>query len=381
MVGIYFHIPFCVSKCHYCNFYSVVDTKNTQFMQRAMLHEVALRQDYFASHYKQNTPFQASLYFGGGTPSLMPVDALDVLAKKAIDSFKVDDVSEFTVELNPDDATPQYLEKLRGIGVNRISLGVQSFFDEDLQFANRRHTAQQAKQCIRDAQKIGFDNISVDLIYGLPDLNISRWQKNLEILLSLDIQHISAYSLSLEEGTVFAQWLKKKRIELQTDTEITAQYDLLCTMAQQKGFVHYETSNFALPSHFAQHNTAYWQDVPYIGIGAAAHSFNGVERQSNLSSNTLYMNNLEKGGKYYTLEKLNAYQRYNEVVSMGLRTIWGVSLQKIKIDFGEKLLNYCLQQAERHIKMQNIEIDSNIMKIPHNRWFVADSIVVDLMWA
>jgi oxygen-independent coproporphyrinogen-3 oxidase len=266
-------------------------------MVEAMLRELELRKNYFAP--AKNLGENATLYFGGGTPSLLQPSQIAVLAQKAAQTFGVKTVAEFTVEVNPDDVTQEYLQGLRRAGVNRLSIGVQSFFEDDLQRANRRHTAQQARQSVFLAQQAGFENISIDLIYGLPQMTLERWRSNLETAFSLNIQHLSVYALSVEKRTPFGVQQRKGRLILPTENEVVEQSRLLDELSAQQGFTRYEISNFCRDGLFSQHNAAYWQQKPYIGIGPSAHSYNGAQRQSNVANNSLYIERVNGGGNFF----------------------------------------------------------------------------------
>jgi oxygen-independent coproporphyrinogen-3 oxidase len=347
-----------------------------------MLHEMEKRKNYFAPAKKKvSSAPPATLYAGGGTPSLLPPDMLDALAQKAVATFGVAPPVEFTVELNPDDATPEYLQRLRAMGANRISIGVQSFFDDDLQRLNRRHTARQAVRSVQLAQEAGFGNISVDLMYGLPGMDSGRWRSNLAAAFSLGVQHLSAYALTVERHTPFGKLLLKNRLPLPPEGELAAQYDLLCEVSAKNGFAHYEISNFALDGFFSRHNAAYWQQQPYVGIGPAAHSYSGRQRQSNIANNALYIQNVEGGKDFFEVENLSEADRYNEYIFTRLRTIWGVSASHLQHFFDKKLTGYFFANVNKHIDSKNIIADGDRLSIPENRWFVADSIIVDLILA
>ena len=379
LFGIYFHIPFCKSKCGYCDFYSVAASQGVvQQTVDAMLCEVELRKNYF-THVK-NLGENATLYFGGGTPSLLHPSQIDALAQKAIHAFGVKNVLEFTVEVNPDDVTPEYLRALREIGVDRLSIGVQSFFDDDLQRVNRRHTAQQAKSSVLFAQKEGFKNISVDLIYGLPQMTFERWKANLETVFSLDVQHLSTYALSVEKGTPLDAEQRRGELVLPTEDEMMMQILLLDGLSTHHGFTHYEISNFGREGFFALHNTAYWQQKPYIGIGAAAHSYCGAQRRGNIANNTLYMERVCSGADFFEVENLTQEQQYNEYVFTGLRTMWGINFNHMKQVFDNRLYEHCLKNAQKHIDRKFVMLKNGVLTIPKNHWLIADRIIMDLIW-
>jgi len=284
------------------------------------------------------------------------------------------------VEVNPDDVTPEYLQGLRGAGVDRLSVGVQSFFDDDLRRVNRRHTAQQAKDSVLMAQRAGFKNISVDLIYGLPQMTLQRWRTNVETAFSLNIQHLSAYALSVEERTPFGVQQRKGRLLLPAENEVAEQSQLLDELSAQHGFTRYEISNFCREGFFSQHNTAYWQQKPYIGVGAAAHSYNGAQRQSNVANNALYLERVSSGENFFEVENLTQEQRYNEYIFTGLRTIWGINLSYMRQVFDKRLCEHCLQNARKHIDNKRIKLVGEVLIIPQSSWLIADSIIVDLIW-
>lgn len=382
MIGIYLHIPFCKSKCGYCDFYATASQTLVQPTVWAMLHEMERRKNYFAQVEKNpSEPQKFTLYVGGGTPSLLPPDMLAALSQKAIATFCAAPPEEFTVELNPDDVTPEYLQALRSMGVNRISIGIQSFFDDDLQRLHRRHSARQAIRSVQLAQSAGFDNISIDLIYGLPHMDCERWRYNLHTAFSLGVQHLSAYALTVEQRTPFGVLRRKNRLPLPHEDEVAMQHDLLCQMSAAQGLVHYEISSFARRGFFSLHNAAYWQQQPYIGIGPAAHSYSGGQRQSNVASCAQYIKGMEEDAAFFELENLSAESRYNEYVFTGLRTVWGVSKNYLLKNFDETLTSYFFAGAGKHIERKNITVDGDRIAVPESRWFVADSIIVDLIWA
>jgi oxygen-independent coproporphyrinogen-3 oxidase len=343
----------------------------------AMQTEMEFRKNYIPSPAKKDG--MATLYFGGGTPSLLYISEIQYLTKKAKDIFEIETFSEFTIEANPDDLNQEYLEGLISIGVNRLSVGIQSFFDEDLKFANRRHTSKQAVQSIFLAQKAGFKNISIDLMFGLPSLTAERWRQNLEAAFSLNIQHLSAYALTVEERTAFGLKQKRGLLALPGEDELTEQNNLLNELSSQHGFVRYETSNFAKNGLFSMHNSAYWQQKPYIGIGPAAHSYDGKTRQNNISSNRKYVEGVARGSGYFETEDLSQNELYNELVFTGLRTVWGVDLKLLEQSFGKIYVDFCLKCASQHIAKGSLVVEGKKLYIPQQYWFIADGIVVDLM--
>jgi oxygen-independent coproporphyrinogen-3 oxidase len=347
-----------------------------------MLRELEGRKNYFDTFKKTSPELQrATLYVGGGTPSLLPPEVLNELAKKAMQVFGIAVPEEFTVELNPDDVTPDYLAQLRGMGVDRISIGVQSFFDDDLRRMNRRHSAGQAARSVQLAQQAGFGNISIDLIYGLPEMSTERWKSNLEASFSLGVQHLSAYALTVEHRTPFGVLQRKNRLPLPSDGEVAAQYALLCELSARSGFAHYEISSFARSGFTSKHNSAYWQQQPYVGIGPSAHSYSGLQRQHNPASNALYLKGMSAGSGCAEVETLSEADRYNEYIFTGLRTAWGVELGYLRQAFGEELVAHCLANAARHVAAQRLVQAGGRLTIPEHHWFISDSIIVDLIWA
>jgi oxygen-independent coproporphyrinogen-3 oxidase len=382
MIGIYLHVPFCKTKCGYCDFYSTASQMLVQPTVLAMLREMERRKNYFLQGGKISpAPQKSTLYVGGGTPSQLPPDMLAALSQKAMATFGVAPPEEFTVELNPDDVTLGYLQRLRGMGVDRVSVGIQSFFDDDLQRLHRRHSARQAVRSVQLAQQAGFGNISVDLIYGLPGMDVERWRSNLGAALALGVQHLSAYALTIEKRTPFGALQRKNKLPLPTEDEVAAQYELLCQMSAANGMEHYEISSFARSGFFSKHNAAYWQQQPYIGIGPAAHSYSGRQRQSNVESCAQYVKNMQQEKDFFQREDLSCESCYNEYVFTGLRTAWGVSKSRLQKKFGQKLTNYFFAGANKHVENKNIILDGDRIAIPESRWFVADSIIVDLIWA
>ncbi|GHT81128.1 coproporphyrinogen III oxidase [Bacteroidia bacterium] len=376
MLGIYFHIPFCQRKCAYCDFYSVTDKSLYGVALAAMMKEMEQRKDEFSGI----DTTQATIYFGGGTPSLLTAAQIKMLAQKAIQTFDIQQVAEFTIEVNPDDVTLDYLASLRGAGANRLSIGVQSFVDNDLQQVQRRHTAQQAIDSIASAKKTGFNNISIDLMYGLPSLTLEHWQQNLQTAFALDIQHLSAYCLSVEPHTPLGKWLQAGKIALPNEDEVTAQYQTLLELSRRHGFEHYEISNFARPNCRAQHNTAYWQGTPYVGIGAAAHSYNGKARRANVANVLQYIQGVEQNSACFEHEILSPSQQYNELIFTGLRTRWGVDLSQIEHTAGGQFVDFFVKQSTPLLQQQQLIQTNAHFTIPQHLWFIADSIILKMIF-
>ncbi|MEL7119533.1 MAG: radical SAM family heme chaperone HemW [Bacteroidota bacterium] len=323
MSGLYIHIPFCKQACHYCDFHFSTSMRQKSSVVDALTEEMILQKEYLPG--KTLT----SIYFGGGTPSLLTIDELNQLFERIDQLFERSQGIEITLEANPDDLTEEKLKELAQTPINRLSIGVQSFFDVDLQFMNRAHNASEAINCIKLAQKVGFNNLTVDLIYGTPTLSNEMWLENIMTLVNLGIPHISSYCLTVEPKTALAHFVKTGKVEAVDDTKAAHQFDMLINTLIQKGFEHYEISNFAKPGMHARHNSNYWLGVPYLGIGPSAHSFDGKNRQWNISNNVMYIKAIELGNLPFEKESLTKEERYNEYVMTGLRTHWGVNLGKL----------------------------------------------------
>lgn len=349
MAGIYLHIPFCRQACTYCNFHFSTSLKLKDSLLEALRTEIALQK-----HYLDNPKIE-TIYLGGGTPSLLTADEIKIITDEVAGHFDISALREFTIETNPDDLVPQYIKSLRGTLINRFSIGTQSFFDADLQYMNRAHNAQEADYAIKAVQDAGFDNITIDLIYGTPGLTDKNWLHNLAQAQQLNIPHLSAYALTVEENTALHHNIKAKK-SAPVDAEQSArQFEILMDKAAEMGFEHYEISNFAKQGHRAIHNTNYWLGVPYIGIGPSAHSFNGSTRQSNIANNALYIKSLLVDKQLdFELEQLTEEQRLNEYIMTSLRTSWGLDLDKVRATWGDDNAAALLKAAERFIEEQKV---------------------------
>lgn len=372
MSGIYLHIPFCKQACHYCDFHFSTSMKRKEEMVRMMAREIELRKDWFGSSTVIET-----IYFGGGTPSVLALSDILFLIEEIHNHFTVADRPEITLEANPDDLTPDYLHALAQTPVNRLSIGVQSFFEDDLRLMNRAHNAQEALACLQLATTL-FDNISLDLIYGIPGLTNEKWIANIQTALQLGVPHISSYALTVEPKTALHSFVQKGIIPNPDDGQAQAQFLLLIDQLEAAGFVHYELSNFGKEGYFSKNNSAYWLGKPYLGIGPAAHSFNGVQRGWNISNNTKYIQALEAHVLPLELETLSLTDRYNEYVMTGLRTIWGVDLHRLETEFGPRFKSYFLQQAETHLEDHLLYIDGDIVRTTRKGKFLSDGIASDL---
>tara|TARA_B100000902_G_C27321463_1_gene924908 strand:+ start:3149 stop:4183 length:1035 start_codon:yes stop_codon:yes gene_type:complete len=344
-------------------------------MIRSMRQEIIQRRNYL------NNKIVSSIYFGGGTPSILSPIEIKKFINDISKFYLVSSNAEITIECNPDDLTKKKLLSFKKIGINRLSIGVQSFHDSDLKFMNRSHSSKDAIKSIHLAKKTGFKNITIDLIYGLPNQKVQDWENNLDILFSLDIQHFSAYSLTVESKTPLSHLVKTQKVMMLSDEKIIEQFNLLQIKASEKGFIHYEISNFGKEGHFSRHNTAYWKNHNYLGIGPSAHSFNGKTRRWNTSSNKKYISNIASKTSYFELEELNITQQYNEYILTSLRTIWGVNINLIKESYGNHFEVYFLKQVKKWTQKKFITVDSNIYKLTASGKVLADTIVSDLFFA
>lgn len=372
MSAIYLHIPFCLSKCAYCAFYSIADQKLKKAFVEALKKEIALRSDYITDEVK-------TVYFGGGTPTTLQTSEIEEIMSCLYAHFDIASNAEITIEANPDTLSLNYLTSLRHIGINRLSIGIQSFDDDDLRLLGRRHNSQHAMQCIDDAREAGFDNISIDLIYGIP--GSQSWEKNLRTFFSLAIPHLSAYSLTVEENSILKKQIAKCLVHSVNEDDALRDYRLLCAMCHENGFLHYEISNFAKPMHHSRHNSSYWNGTHYVGFGPAAHSFNGKSRQWNLANVRSYVDLINNNNltELFEKEELTAEQRYNEYVITALRTLWGCDLVYIKREMGERFSNYLEQQAKPLIDNGSVTRTREFIHLDDQQMLMADNIAVQLM--
>ena len=371
MAGIYIHIPFCKQACYYCDFHFSTSLKKKSELVTALAKELILRKDEFKNQTVE------TIYFGGGTPSLLTIDELQFLISEVYKNYIVIETPEITLEANPDDLSKDLIVQLSNSPVNRLSIGVQSFFEADLKLMNRAHNAEEAKACLEEATK-HFDNISIDLIYGIPGLTNENWIKNIETVLSYNIPHISSYALTVEPKTALDTFIKKGIIENVDDDLAQEQFHILIEKLEEAGFVHYELSNFGKPDYFSKNNSAYWQGKSYLGIGPSAHSFNGNERGWNVRNNSKYIKALEQNILPIETEILSTTDKYNEYVMTGLRTMWGVSLEKVKQDFGKMYKDYLLEQATFYLKNEMLYLNDGKILVTKKGKFLSDGIASDL---
>ena len=373
MVGLYIHIPFCKKRCIYCDFYSGVDTSQKARYIRALAMEWESRRSELGESSID------TVYLGGGTPSQLTISELKSLFDR-LSGIDWGRCKEVTIEVNPDDLTESYIEGLTSLPINRISMGIQSFEDSDLSFLNRRHTSLQAVEAVKLCQASGFDNLSIDLIYGLPGQTLESWAKNIEMAISLKVPHISAYNLIYEQGTVLYRLLQEGKVEECDDDLALQMFDLLIDRLTCEGFVHYEISNFALPGCYSRHNTAYWQNVPYLGIGASAHSYDGYTRSWNVADLRAYCDKIESGCMAYTVEPLSCDDLYNDLVMTSLRTMWGLDLNKVKSLYGNDRYLYCLKQADGYIRSGHLNLTGECLRLTRKGLFISDAIMSDLFY-
>jgi oxygen-independent coproporphyrinogen-3 oxidase len=371
--GIYIHIPFCKQACHYCDFHFSTSMKKKEEMVLALAKEIELRKIEFQDQQVE------TIYFGGGTPSTLQIADLRFLIDTIYDHYTVVENPEITLEANPDDLSESYVLELKTIGINRLSIGIQSFFEEDLKLMNRAHDSAQAKKCLELASRY-FDNISLDLIYGIPGMTNERWQKNIETALSFGIPHISSYALTVEPKTALNKLIQTGKIASPNDEAAQAHFMILVETLEANGFIQYELSNFGKENYFSRNNSAYWLGKKYIGIGPSAHSYDGDSRSWNISNNALYLKAIQNGELPNEVEKLTLEDRYNEYIMTGLRTVWGVSLVRIEQEFGADYLNYLNQQSQKFIVDGLLSITNNILKPTLKGKFLTDGIASDLFY-
>lgn len=373
MFGIYIHIPFCKQACHYCDFHFSTSMKKKDEMVLALTKEIQMRKSEFKDEVVE------TIYFGGGTPSTLQIADCRFLIEEVYKNYNVAENPEITLEANPDDLSEEYLVELSKIGINRLSIGIQSFFEDDLQLMNRAHNSAEAKKCLEIATQY-FDNISLDLIYGIPKMSNEKWKQNIETALSFGIPHISSYSLTVEPKTALSKLIQTGKIAKPNDEVAEAHFQILVETLENNGFIHYELSNFGKENYFSKNNSAYWLGKKYIGIGPSAHSYDGISRSWNVSNNAMYLKSLEENKLPNETEILSKIDRYNEYIMTGLRTIWGVSLDRIELEFGNDYLDYLQKQAQKFIKDELLYIENKILKPTQKGKFLTDGIASDLFY-
>ncbi|WP_396184968.1 radical SAM family heme chaperone HemW [Flavobacterium sp.] len=395
MSGIYIHIPFCKQACHYCDFHFSTSMKKKDEMVMALTKEIRMRKSEFKDEIIE------TIYFGGGTPSVLTTTEIQFLIDAVYENYSFSENPEITLEANPDDLSKERIMELSNSPINRLSIGVQSFFEDDLAMMNRAHNSVEARKCLKEATKY-FDNISLDLIYGIPDpsqngeqakqMSNEKWKQNIETALSFGVPHISSYALTVEPKTALNKLIQTGKIDKPNDDLAQEHFTILVETLEANGFIHYELSNFGKENYFSKNNSAYWLGKKYIGIGPSAHSYDGISRSWNISNNTIYLKSLEENKLPNETEILSKTDRYNEYIMTGLRTIWGVSLDRILAEFGSEYLDYLYIQAEKHIKSNVIEIVTSsdfafgrnriekILRTTKKGKFLTDGIASDLFF-
>lgn len=388
MSGIYIHIPFCKSKCGYCGFYSLPSLKLKERFLEALKEEMVTRKRYLKSE-TVNT-----IYFGGGTPSLLTIGEIDDLLQLINTHYPLAENPEITLEANPDTLSLDYLQALHKMGVNRLSIGIQSFFDEDLKYLGRKHNANHARQCLDWAKQAGFDNISIDLIYGLPTSDAKQWNHNLDIFFDYDLPHLSAYALTLEPNSILTKQIELGKAQPINEEDALRDYEILCRGAKENGYLHYEISNFCKRGIHSKHNASYWFGTPYAGFGPSAHSFDGASRQWNVSSVEKYIDTRRETARLRDQivpcpevpcpasqkEQLSPEQRYDEYVMLRLRTHWGIDLKWMKREMGERFSTFCEQHTKPLVAQGRLSQTREFLYLTDQQMLFADGVAEELFW-
>ena len=407
MAGLYIHIPFCNSKCAYCGFYSLPSLKLKDRFLEALKAEIMEREEYLqrgglrvkhamrpALKGNHDKPSINTIYFGGGTPSLLSINEIGELLHLIKETYPVAENAEITLEANPDTLSLEYLEGLRQRGVNRLSIGIQSFFDNDLNYLSRRHDSHHARQCIDWAKQAGFSNISIDLIYGLPTSNAEQWNKNLDIFFAYSLPHLSAYALTLEPNAILTKQIELGKVPPVSEEDALRDYEILCQRAAENGYLHYEISNFCRCGMHSKHNASYWFGTPYIGFGPSAHSFDGTSRQWNISSVEKYLDARRETARLRDQnvpcpvvprpvsekETLCPEQLYDEYVMLRLRTHWGIDLKWLKREMGERFSTYCEQHAKHLVAQGKLSQTREFLYLTDEQMLFADGVAEELFW-
>jgi oxygen-independent coproporphyrinogen-3 oxidase len=373
MAGIYIHVPFCRKRCHYCDFFKSTDFSSKERILQAFKKELESRSAELSSDLVN------TIYLGGGTPSTLHHNELKDILVDIGNNYKLSPEAEITMEANPDDLSQAKLTVLREMGYNRLSMGIQSFAEADLKLMNRRHGALQALQSVKWAKNAGFQNISIDLIYGLPNQSLEEWERNVSIAVELDVQHISAYHLTYHEGTNFYEQLKLGKLQELPDELSLSQFEVMLDVLKQAGFEHYEISNFCKPGFYSKHNSAYWKNEKYMGIGPSAHSFDLVQRRWNVSSIAEYLKGLDRGDSYFETEILSEQDRYNDYMITGLRTIWGISETYIRSNFTELYFAQFEKMKNKYLELDYLAIRNDSICLTPKGFFISDQIMQDFM--
>ena len=370
MAGLYIHIPFCKKACHYCNFHFSTSLKNRKKIISSMIKEIEIKSIGYEDLIE-------TIYFGGGTPSLLSIIEIDSLIKAVIDNFKISKKPEITLEANPDDLNVSKLKELSNSLINRLSIGIQSFNDQDLKLMNRSHNSFDSINCIDNSLKY-FDNISIDLIYGMPNSNLISWEKNLNLALNWDLNHISAYALTVEPKTALEKYIQKEIILPLDEEFVYDQFNLIYDKLSDLNYINYELSSFAKKGYFSKNNSGYWLGKKYVGIGPSSHSFDGFSRSWNVSNNKLYVNDIQNNKMYHQKEKLTHIDQYNEYIMTGLRTMWGISLSNLQEKFGKKIKTHFVKKSKKFIESELLIIENDLIKTSKKGKFLSDGIASEL---
>jgi oxygen-independent coproporphyrinogen-3 oxidase len=373
MAGIYVHIPFCKKLCSYCDFYHIISKEDHSDYINALLKEAEIRKNYLGAE-----PV-STIYFGGGTPSILTPAETGKVIDQLKKNFNIESDNEITVEINPDDITAGYLKELKDLGINRISLGIQSWNDEDLKMLNRRHSSAQAKVALDMTFDAGFINVTIDLIYGIPGMSNEKWASNLDKALSSKITHLSAYHLTIEPGTVFGKMKEKGLLQEIDEEESTSQFNTLIEKTESAGLIQYEISNFGKQGFFSAHNTNYWKQVPYLGLGPSAHSFNRYSRQWNIRDVKKYIKYVNNNREFSEREELDLKTRFNEYVMTSLRTMWGMDLEYVERTFEKEGYDYVMNMAGKFIGYGLMKQEKNTLVLSNQGKMISDNIISEFM--
>ena len=374
MAGIYIHIPFCKQRCSYCAFYSTTLYNIREKYVDALCKELVIRKEY------ANCETIETIYLGGGTPSTLTMEQLQRICNTIYATYSLLSTPEVTIECNPDDLTPDFLTKLKSLPFNRISMGIQSFNDTQLKRLGRRHNADKARQAVHNAREAGYDNISIDLIFALPGSTITEWEHDLDSAISLQPDHLSAYNLTYEEGTPMHRALERGDFTELSEEENIEQFQMLIAKLKEAGYRHYEISNFAKPGKESRHNSSYWNDTPYIGCGAAAHSYNGTSRQWNIADIQQYIKGIESGTPGFEIEQLTEEERYNDTILTRLRTAKGIPLEWMKEKFSEELNSHLQRTAHKEIALGNLKNEDGHLTLTEKGIFISDAVIRELIY-
>lgn len=374
MAGIYIHIPFCKQRCSYCAFYSSTLYNIKEEYVDALCNELRMRKEYLKGETVE------TIYLGGGTPSTLTISQLQKICDTVYATYPVSDTPEVTIECNPDDLTPEFLKQLKTMPFNRISMGVQSFNDMQLKRLGRRHNAEKACSAVKNARAAGFGNISIDLMFALPGSTKEEWMHDLETAISLKPEHLSAYNLMYEEGTPLYNSLQRGEFKELSEEENLEQFQMLINSMKAAGYRHYEISNFALPSRESRHNSSYWNDTPYIGCGAAAHSYGGTSREWNIADIKEYIKGINSGKRNFEIEHLNEEERYNDTILTRLRTADGIPLAWMEKKFSNKLNTYMLRAAEKEVALGNLKEENGHLSLTEKGIFISDAVIRELIY-